>query len=326
VVGRRTPERAVTLGTSPALSTQTYRERLPAPTLAGFASCVWLQQVSPEGPAYDHRTVPNGCVEVACVKGADTVSVIGPRREPVVERLPPGSTVVGVRFRPGVPPALLGATARELVGVRVGLDQLWGRSAVTVAERIGLAATPGDAARVLEQEIVARCAAGPDPDPLVAETVDGLQPWRRRRVGELTSDLFVSPRQLRRRCNAAFGFGPKTLHRILRFQGFLALTHAFQRHEVGLGWLAVAAGYFDQAHLTRECLVVAGLTPAAFLEEMRTSCGANHDHRATFDGPRRALVLTRVASLDELRASLAAALKDPRNASDSYKRRPRVCA
>jgi AraC-like DNA-binding protein len=316
----------VTLGTSPALSTQTYRERLPAPGLLGLAACVWLQQVSPGGPAYEHRTVPNGCVEVACVTGADMVSVVGPRREPVVERLPPGSTVVGVRFRPGVPAAVLGATASELMGVHVELDQLWGRSAVAAAERIGLAATPGDAARVLEQELVARCAAGPEPDALVAETVDGLQPWRQRRVGEITSDLFVSPRQLRRRCTAAFGFGPKTLHRILRFQGFLALTQAFHRHEVGLGWLAVAAGYFDQAHLTRECLVLSGLTPAAFLDEMRTSCGVNHDHGATFDGPRRALVMTRVASLDELRTSLTAALQDAGNTSDSYKCRPRVCA
>ena len=316
----------MTLATSPALSTQAYRERLPAPGLADLASCVWVQRISPEGPAYEHRTVPNGCIEVACVKGADVVSVIGPRRQPVVERLPPGATVVGVRFRPGLPAAVLGATAPELMGVRVELDQLWGRSAVTAAERVGLAATPGEAARVLEQEIIARCAAGPDPDALVAETVNRLQPWRRGGLGEITSDLFISPRQLRRRCIAAFGFGPKTLHRILRFQGFLALTQAFHRYEVGLGWLAAAAGYFDQAHLTRECLALTGLTPAAFLEEMRKSCGANHDHRATFDVPRRALMMTRVASLDELRASLVAALKDAGITSDSYKRRRQLGA
>jgi AraC-like DNA-binding protein len=303
----------VTVATSPALSTQAYRERLPAPGLADLASCVWRQQISPDGPAYEHRTVPNGCIEVACVRGGNVVSVIGPRREPVVECLPPGTTVVGVRFRPGVPAAVLGATAQELMGIRVELDQLWGRSAVAVAERIALAATPGDAARVLEREIMARCVAGPEPDALVAETVDRLQPWRRGGLGEITSDLFISSRQLRRRCTEAFGFGPKTLHRILRFQGFLALTQAFQRHEVGLGWLAAAAGYFDQAHLTRECLALTGLTPVAFLEEMRTSCGANHDHDASFAGPRRALVMTRVASLQELREMSA-----------SYKRRPQV--
>jgi AraC-like DNA-binding protein len=316
----------VTSATSPALSTQTYRERLSAPPIAGLASCVWVQQVSPEGPAYPHRTVPNGCVEVACVKGTDVVSLVGPRREPVVERLPPGSTVVGVRFRPGVPAEVLGASTPELLGLAVELDQVWGRSSATVAERIALAATPADAARVLEQEIMARCAAAADPDPLVAETVGRLQPWRRAEIGELASELFISPRQLRRRCIAAFGFGPKTLHRILRFQGFLALTQAFQRHEVGLGWLAAAAGYFDQAHLTRECLALTGLTPAAFLEEMRTNCGANHDHAVSFAGPRRALVMSRVASLEELKRSLAAALTRPQKMSAPYKRPPQLRA
>jgi AraC-like DNA-binding protein len=316
----------VTVATSPALNTQAYYEQSPAPSLADWVSCVWLQQISPEGPAYEHRTVPNGCIEVAWAKDANAVSVIGPRRKAVVERLPPGSTVVGVRFRPGVPPAVLGATAPELMGLRVELDQLWGRSAVAAAERIGLASTPREAVRVLEQEIAARCMAGPDPDALVAAMVDRLQPWRPGGLGEITSDLFISPRQLRRRCIAAFGFGPKTLHRILRFQGFLALTQAFHRREVGLGWLAAAAGYFDQAHLTRECVAVAGLTPVAFLEEMHRSCGANHDHDASFAGPRRALVMTRVASLQELRGSLAAVARGAGIMADSYKPRPQVGA
>jgi AraC-like DNA-binding protein len=318
-------ERPVT-SDSPVPSRQTYRERLPEGRLAGLASCVWVQQVSPQGPAYEHRTVPNGCIEVACVKGTDVVSLVGPRQGPVNERLPPGSTVVGVRFRPGVPAAVLGAAVPELVGLDLTLDQAWGRSAATLAERIALAPTPQDAARVLEHEIAARCAAAPDPDELVAETVDRLQPWRRGRVGEIASDLFISPRQLRRRCIAAFGFGPKTLQRILRFQGFLALTQGFHRDEVGLGWLAAAAGYFDQAHLTRECVALAGLTPVAFLEETRTSCGANHDHRASFARLRRGLVMTRAASLEELKASLEAALSSSSNMSDSYENRTRACA
>jgi AraC-like DNA-binding protein len=293
---------------SQAPSGQTYRERLPEPRLADLVSCVWVQQVSPEGPAYEHRTVPNGCVEVACVKGSDVVSVIGPRREPTVERLAPGSTVVGVRFRPGVPAAVLGTAPRDLAGLDVPVDQVWGRSAATLAERIALAANPEDAASVLERAIAARCAVAPEPDELVAAAVERLQPWRRGGVGETASDLFISPRQLRRRCIAAVGFGPKTLHRILRFQGFLALAQAFQGRGAGLGWLAAAAGYFDQAHLTRECVALTGLTPAAFLEETRTNCGANHDHAASFVRLRRAL------------AGSSA------NLSDSYENRTRVCA
>jgi len=293
----------VTSAWSPSLTTQTYRERLPAPSLSELASCVWVQSVSREGPEFAHRTVPNGCIEIACMKGSRGVSVTGPRRKPLVRCLPPGATVVGVRLRPGVRADVIGAAATELTDSALNLDELWGRSAVATAERIALAATPSDAARVLEQDLAARCSPAPARDPLAAEIVGRLQPWESGGVGELTSELFMSSRQLRRRCVATFGFPPKTLHRILRFQGFLSLAQAFMHREVGLAWLAAAAGYFDQAHLTRDCGALAGVTPRAFLEEMRASCGANHDHRVSLAAARRALVANRVASLDELRAA-----------------------
>jgi len=304
------PEGPVSAASTDALCTQSYRERLPEPALTRLLACVWVQQVSADGPAYEHRTVPNGCIEVACVRGAEHAYLIGPRRTASIDCCPAGTTVVGVRFRPGVSAAVLGATAPEIVDLTVGLEDLWGRAATGVAERIAVAATVEEAAQTLEWEIVARCAGAPGLDAAVAEMVTRLQPWQPGGVTELASAMYISPRQLRRRCIAALGYGPKALHRILRFQGFLALTQAFHGRDVGLGWLAAAAGYFDQAHLTHECVALTGVPPAQFLHETRASCGPNHDHAASFAGPRRALVRTRVASLDELtRADVA----------DSYK-------
>src|SRR4051794_8406847 len=255
---------------------QTYRERLPAPGLEDLVACVWEQHVTADGPAYEHRTVPNGCVEVVVAR--DGVSVMGPRRTAAVERLAPGSAVLGLRLRRGVPAAVLGATANELADRVVDVDTLWGRGA-----------TARIAADGLERELARRRDIAPDPDPIAVAAVQRLQPWRHGGVHELAGELYISPRQLRRRCIAAFGYGPKTLHRILRFQGFLALAHA---REDGLAWLAAAAGYYDQAHLHRECRALTGLTPAAFLSETRASCGANHDHSVSFAPLRRALAMT----------------------------------
>ena len=64
------------------------------------------------------------------------------------------------------------------------------------------------------------------------------------------------------------GYAPKTLQRVLRFQGFLALAEAERTAgaaDPDLAQLAFAAGYADQAHLTRECTRLAGLPPAALL-------------------------------------------------------------
>jgi AraC-like DNA-binding protein len=52
------------------------------------------------------------------------------------------------------------------------------------------------------------------------------------------------------------------LQRVLRFRGFVSRVDA--RPEVlDLAAIAAEAGYADQAHLTRECGRLSGLTPAA---------------------------------------------------------------
>jgi methylphosphotriester-DNA--protein-cysteine methyltransferase len=84
---------------------------------------------------------------------------------------------------------------------------------------------------------------------------------------------------LRRRCHDAVGYGPKTLQRVLRFRRFVsridALSHdpaspaqaRLDRADLDLAGLAAQAGYADQAHLTRECGSLAGLTPAALARQ-----------------------------------------------------------
>jgi methylphosphotriester-DNA--protein-cysteine methyltransferase len=268
---------------------QSYRERRPRADLAELVSCVWIQRVSGEGPAYEHRTVPNGCIEIACGLESGVVRVIGTRRGPLVERLDPGATVVGLRFRPGAAPPILGWPAAELVDVELELHQLWPRTAARLGASMAEAASAAGAAQLLEREIAARRADGERPDPVVAEAVRRLQPWRSSALEHATTELFLSPRQLRRHFAAAVGYGPKTLHRILRFQGFLALLQASDPGTTTLPGLAVVAGYADQAHLTRECGRLTGLTPRVFVDEMRRSCGSTHDHAASFAPLRLAL-------------------------------------
>ena len=102
--GTRSGE-GLTMSCPPAsLTNQSYRERVPAPQLTEILSCVWLLHVAKGGPAYKHRTVPNGCFEIACVLETGTVRLVGPRRRPSLEEVGPGKTVLASVSAPGSHP------------------------------------------------------------------------------------------------------------------------------------------------------------------------------------------------------------------------------
>jgi AraC-like DNA-binding protein len=262
---------------------QSYRERRAAAALGAHVSCVWVQQVLPGADPYTHHTVPNGSADLMCVVGS-LPRLVGPQTGPTTETLPPGTTVVGVRFRPGAAPSVLGMPASELVDLSVGWDELADGSAAALGEQVAAAATPQEAAAALEQAVLGRLADASAPDPIATEAVPRLYPWRAEDISSLPSSLYTSERTLRRRFEAAIGFSPKVLHRMLRFQGFLALAQGRDRPSEELARLAAEAGYADQSHLTREALRLAGRSPRTLLLEAEEHCTPGHDHTASY-GP-----------------------------------------
>jgi AraC-like DNA-binding protein len=253
-------------GSGPDSGGQSYVERQPLAALARVASSVWIQQIAADAEPYTQRNIPNGGVELLCPVGGAPV-VVGPLTAPLVEVLAPGTTVVGVRLRPGAASAVLGLPASELVDLVLETDELWGRSGL--GERVAGAASPQDALAGLQGHLVQRTACAAGPDPLVAAVVAQLR-WGTGDVSSLTSSLYISERQLRRRCQAAVGLAPKPLHRMLRFQRFLALAqHAIAlgrpATDEGLALLAAEAGYADQPHLTRDCTRLTGLPAGALV-------------------------------------------------------------
>jgi AraC-like DNA-binding protein len=320
-------------------SNQSYNERPPSPGASWLVSCVWVQEISSAASFYEHRTVPNGCAEISYALGTGSIRASGPKRTPALQRLPPGEILVGLRFRPGMASAVLETPISDLVDLEVELDQLWGRSAVSLGEQLGeqlaAAASTADAARLLERVVIARSADAPERDSLIAEAVERLQPWQTGDVTQVAGELFISPRQMRRRFLAAFGCGPKTLQRILRFQGFLALSGVSHGGNMTIAQLAHATGYADQAHLTRECSRLSGLTPSAFLEATRRSCGCSHDHTPSHAGLRHALLSAQadgeldqdVRFVQDRREDLPEALRNGRTAANpalsAAGRRPR---
>ncbi|MFF4714301.1 helix-turn-helix domain-containing protein [Streptomyces eurythermus] len=218
-----------------------YTER--ASRLTG--AVVWTKR--PSGAAV-RPVLPDGCMDLMWSEGRLLVS--GPDTRPHAPEGPDRSWA-GIRFFPGTAPALLGVPAHELRDLRVGLADLWPTARV---RRLGdrVAAAP-DPARALEDIALERAAEAAAPDPLLRRLVECLDEGRP--VSATAAELGVGERRLHRRCLTAFGYGPKTLARILRLRRALALARAGTPYAE----TAIRAGYADQPHLAREVRRLAGM-------------------------------------------------------------------
>ena len=103
---------------------------------------------------------------------------------------------------------------------------------------------------------------GPDPRVLAAVSVLGNP---RATVGTAARHAGLSSRQLRRLFDEHIGLPPKSLHTILRFQRLRNWLAAAGPAPHTLARAAADCGYFDQAHLCRDCTRLGDLTPATLL-------------------------------------------------------------
>jgi AraC-like DNA-binding protein len=236
-----------------------YREFPPTRELADLLVCTWERAVPGTGAPPPTRVLPDGCVDI--VWRDPDLFVAGPDSGPYMSAVHPGATIVGLRLRPGIAGQALGLPASELRDARTSMEDVLGPVGAELAERISEAREPLLQRRVLERALRARRERAPAPDPLVLAAVRQLgRPGSR--VGSLSSTLFTSERQLLRRFRTSVGYGPKTLDRVLRFQRFLSLASIPRGDRDGLARIAAELGYADQAHLSRECVQLSGLSPS----------------------------------------------------------------
>lgn len=265
--------------------------------LRDVARCVWRSVA--EGPK---RIVPDGCVDLVAgdgevfVAGPDTTawsSVTGPGVVLSGVRFTPGraAAVLGVsaaelRDR-RVPLAELWG---RVIAERVLAGEL--TPAQAVASRLAEVPPPDAAVAELIARLdvgvarVADAAAGlavrsgagapatglaqpdaalPEPSTGAAAGLGAGAPFAAPARPDAalpepsTEAAEVGERRLRRRFVQAVGYGPATYLRVSRFQRAVALAPRV----ANLAALAAAAGYADQAHLSRDCRALTGLTPRA---------------------------------------------------------------
>ncbi len=232
-----------------------------APTALRHAvACLWAQ-VTTSGADRASLVLPDGCTDLVWEQGRGAF-VAGPDTGPVPTVMAAGSVMLGVRFRPSAGGPALGIPLSELRDQRVDLADLRPGE----ARRLPGTLDP-DTAAARALDVVGALIIDSAPDPAVTRAARLLGDPSAR-AENVAADVGLSMRQLRRRCHAAVGYGPKTLQRVLRFRRFVSRIDAYP-DVLDLAAIAAEAGYADQAHLTRECGKLSGLTPAALARQRR---------------------------------------------------------
>ena len=236
-----------------------YTEFAPGVAFKAGLHCLWVS-VAPGCQAEAVQVLPDACTDLIWQSGVGAF-VAGPDTGPVPTEWRPGTVLVGARFRPGAGGAALGVPLSEVLDQRMDADGLPG----VPRGRLPGSLSPEEAMRRVAA-IAAQMVTERPPDRLVLEATRLLgRPGARAEL--VAGQLGIGERQLRRRCQAAVGYGPRMLNRVLRFRRFVSRIDA--GGAVDLATIAVEAGYADQAHLTRESNELAGLTPAALARARR---------------------------------------------------------
>jgi AraC-like DNA-binding protein len=225
------------------------RTRAAHPRLRGQVLGYCLSR-SGSGEPVAHRLLPFAAVVLVADLDTGAAMITGPRDAATVH----GRTTWGRTLTAGLTPAgavaLLGVPMRDLAGLHVPLADVLGRA------RAAELAEAGRLGRL--DELFSGWQRGSPAVSAAGEAWRRLQLADRRPTAALAGDLGVGRRRLEREFRSEIGLSPGAVARIARFQRAV--------HQLAggapLARAAVASGYADQPHLSRETRAMAGLTPA----------------------------------------------------------------
>lgn len=255
----------------------------PAP-LSEFIYDLWLyEEYTPTSHTYE-RILPSGTIEMVVnlqehqlrIYDLDTRSckrfsgavVSGPYGRCFVTDTAEEKTIIGVHFKPAGAFPFLGVPPEDLADAHVDLENLWGRSAGELRERLCEARSPQARFSILEGALERHLMRPLEHHWAVAATVEELtKPGARPLIREIAKELGISQRRLIRVFAEEAGLTPKLFGRIQRFQRTIALA-SDAKDLSHWGEIALCCGYFDQAHLISDFVEFSGLTPTDYRKHL----------------------------------------------------------
>ena len=173
-------------------------------------------------------------------------------------------SIIGVVFRPGGARPFFDESAHFFYNETVPLDQVWGSAASDLRDWLREASTVAEKFRVLEAVFLGRLSRSFQLHPSVRYALNEfMRVPHIRSVLEVTRKAGLSRRRFAQLFREQVGITPKLYCRLHRFQSVLhqiASSMPFDWADV-----ALAGGYYDQAHLNHEFYDFSGMSPVTYL-------------------------------------------------------------
>ncbi len=168
--------------------------------------------------------------------------------------------VVGIHIKPGGLRPFMRGSMNEVHNRLLPLDLVWGSLAIELHERLLEQRQPLDMFRILDRSLPGLACS-----PLVrSREIEYIRMnLLSHNVHDLVEQQGMSHRWLNHKFKEEIGLTPKAMSRILRFQQALQLIH--QGRAMDWAELALACGYYDQAHFCREFKAYSGITPGEYI-------------------------------------------------------------
>jgi AraC-like DNA-binding protein len=200
-------------------------------------------------------------------------TICGPHSDVFVIDSAQDESMIGVHFKPGGAYPFVRVPMRELQNACVPLKVLWGATAARLRDRLLDTETSEARFRILEDSLMTQLARSMELPPSVAFALEQFQRLPRKRCSEVVDQIGISQRHFTRVFHDVVGLTPKLFHRVQRFQKVLRLIANGRPAWIEI---ALACGYYDQAHFINDFKTFSGFEPTAYVSRWRGVGNPNH--------------------------------------------------